>query len=179
MNFFRKLPGKAIVHMLPVLLLGMALGVTTENRPNAAVMLPESPQAAAPADSRQEDSVLERFDVKKGEVTARVPLTAEIREEAALLVQSLGGQAGVFRVDPTDGIVLRVPLKPSLEISKPGFYAFATEVFLFLPEGVPPYILVFSEENEPRIFSLTQSPARLLQLCGWEKDASKLLPSSK
>jgi hypothetical protein len=111
---------------------------------------------------------LERFDVKKGQVTARVPLTAELREEASRLIQSLGGKADTFRIDPKDGAVLRIPLNPSLEIRKPGFYAYATEVFLFLPVGVSPYMLVFSEENEPRIFGLTQPVDRLLRLCGWE-----------
>lgn len=111
--------------------------------------------------------LVERFDVKKGEVTERSPVTPEIRQEAERLIQAMGGHAGTFRVDPKDGIVLRIPLQPSLEIRKPGFYALSTEVFLFLPEGVAPYVLVFSEENEPRLFALGQSADKLLQLCGW------------
>lgn len=119
-------------------------------------------------DAGQDKPEVERFDVKKGQVTARAPVTEAIREEARKLVQSLGGQAETFRADPKDGIVLRIPLKPSLEVRKPGFYAYATEVFLFLPEETAPYMLVFSEENDPRIFALTESAAPLLRSCGWK-----------
>jgi hypothetical protein len=113
-------------------------------------------------------SEIERFDVKKGTVSDRVPSTPEIQEEAGKLIQSLGAAHGIFRADPKDGTVLRIPIQPSQEIRKPGFYAFATEMYLFLPGGEEPYILIFSEENEPRLFAVKHPVDRLLKLCGWE-----------
>lgn len=120
-------------------------------------------QAFAPAASE-----IERFDVRKGTVAARVSSTPDIQEEAGKLLQSLGAAHKVIRADPKDGTVLRIPIQPSQEIRKPGFYAFATEMFLFLPEREDPYILIFSEENEPRLFAVGHPVDRMLQLCGWE-----------
>ncbi len=111
---------------------------------------------------------VERFDVQKGQVTARIPVTPEIQEELSKLAQSASGSAGTFRIDPADGTVLHVPLRPAVEIRQPGFYALAAEAYLFMPTGREPYILFFSEENEPRLFGLTHPVTRLLALCGWE-----------
>lgn len=124
-------------------------------------------QVSAPATTD-----IEKFDVKKGTVTGRHPSSPEIQEEAGKLLHSLGAAHGVLRADPKDGIVLRIPIRPSQEVRKPGFYAFATEMFLFLPKGEDPYILIFSEENEPRLFGIEHPADRLLKLCGWE-DARK------
>lgn len=111
---------------------------------------------------------VERFDVKKGAVIDRVPSSPELQAEAAALIQSLGEANGLVRADPKSGTVLRIPLAPSIEIRKPGFFALATEMFLFLPDGQDPYMLLFSEENEPRIFGVNHPVDRLLKLCGWE-----------
>jgi hypothetical protein len=111
---------------------------------------------------------IERFDVGKGAVIARVESTAELQEEAGKLLQSLKGSLGIFRADPKDGTVLRFPLQPSHEVKLPGFYAFANEMFIFLPRNQEPYVLLFSEENEPRLFSFKYPVERLLRLCGWE-----------
>ncbi|MDF2927696.1 MAG: hypothetical protein K0R57_6610 [Paenibacillaceae bacterium] len=111
---------------------------------------------------------VERFDVHKGEVTARAPCTPELRKEAELLIRSFQDKTDILRIDPENGTVLKIPLEPLLEIRRPGFYAFAAEMFLFLPEGKDPYMLVFTEENQPRLFAMTRPVDRLLQLCGWE-----------
>lgn len=131
----------------------------------AASLLGLAKEAAAPAPTE-----IERFDVAKGAVTARIPSTPELQEEAGKLLASLGGSLGIIRADPKDGTVLRIPLAPSQEVKLPGFYAFATEMFVFLPKGQDPYILLFSEENEPRLFAFRHPVDRLLELCGW-KDA--------
>lgn len=110
---------------------------------------------------------IERFDVKKGQVVARVPVTEELRDEIRKLALSAAGSAGTFRIDPADGTVLHVPLQPALEIRQPGFFALAAEAFVFLPDGREPYILFFSEENQPRLFGLGHSVKHLLALCGW------------
>lgn len=131
----------------------------------AAVLVPPASGEAAEADPQGQ---IERFDVRKGQVTARIPVTAEMQQELSRLAQSASGSAGTFRIDPADGTVLHVPLRPAVEIRQPGFYALAAEAYLFLPKGRDPYILFFSEENEPRLFGLTHSVNRLLTLCGWE-----------
>lgn len=131
---------------------------------SAALVSPAAGEAAQ-ADPQGQ---IERFDVQKGQVTARIPVTAEMQQELSQLAQSASGSAGTFRIDPADGTVLHVPLRPAVEIRQPGFYALAAEAYLFLPKGRAPYILFFSEENEPRLFGLTHSVNRMLALCGWE-----------
>lgn len=130
-----------------------------------AVLVSPAAGEAAEADPQGQ---IERFDVQKGQVTARTPVTAEMQQELSRLAQSASGSAGTFRIDPDDGTVLHVPLRPALEIRQPGFYALAAEAYLFLPKGREPYILFFSEENEPRLFGLKHPVNRLLTLCGWE-----------
>ncbi len=131
----------------------------------SAVLVSSAAGAAAEADPQGQ---IERFDVQKGQVTARIPVTAEMQQELSKLAQSASGSAGTFRIDPDDGTVLHIPLRPALEIRQPGFYALAAEAYLFLPKGREPYILFFSEENEPRLFGLKHPVNRLLTLCGWE-----------
>lgn len=116
---------------------------------------------------------IERFDVGKGAVVARVASSPELQEEASRLLQSLGGSLGIIRADPKDGTVLRIPLRPSQEVKQPGFYAFATEMFVFLPKNQDPYVLLFSEENEPRLFAFHHPVDRLLKLCGWQDARGK------
>lgn len=136
----------------------------------AALLLPFVSPAAGEAATAAADThgQIERFDVRKGQVTARIPVTAEMQQELSRLAQSASGSAGTFRIDPDDGTVLHIPLRPALEIRQPGFYALAAEAYLFLPKGREPYILFFSEENEPRLFGLQHPVNRLLTLCGWE-----------
>lgn len=131
----------------------------------SAVLVSPASGEAAQADPQGQ---IERFDVQKGQVTARIPVTPEIQQELSKLAQSASGSAGTFRIDPADGTVLHVPLRPAVEIRQPGFYALAAEAYLFMPTGREPYILFFSEENEPRLFGLTHPVTRLLALCGWE-----------
>ncbi|WP_438449329.1 hypothetical protein [Gorillibacterium sp. sgz5001074] len=130
-----------------------------------AVSFGTAGEALAPAGSE-----LERFDVAQGAVVSRIPSTPELQAEAGKLLQSLSKAKGLFRADPKDGTVLRIPLQPSQEVKQPGFYAFAAEMYVFLPLGQDPYILLFSEENEPRLFGFDYPVDRLLTLCGW-KDA--------
>jgi hypothetical protein len=131
----------------------------------SAILVSPAAGEAAEADPQGQ---IERFDVRKGQVTARIPVTAEMQQELSRLAQSASGSAGTFRIDPDDGTVLHIPLRPALEIRQPGFYALASEAYLFLPKGREPYILFFSEENEPRLFGLKHPVNRLLALCGWE-----------
>ncbi|RAV03020.1 hypothetical protein [Paenibacillus sp. YN15] len=135
----------------------------------AAVLLLSAGFAAPPAPAPAGQAQIERFDVKKGQVTDRIPITAEMQQELRKLAQSASGSAGTFRIDPPDGTVLHFPLQPAVEIRQRGFFALAAEAYLFLPADREPYILFFSEENEPRLFGLKHPVNRLLALCGWEE----------
>ncbi|MDF2935016.1 MAG: hypothetical protein K0Q90_389 [Paenibacillaceae bacterium] len=133
------------------------------------MLLPGAELHASPADeSASSAAQIERFDVKKGQVVAQLAVTEEIRQELRKLAQSASGSAGTFRIDPGDGTVLHFPLQPALEIRQPGFFALAAEAYLFLPAGREPYMLFFSEENEPRLFGVKHPVKPLLSLCGWE-----------
>lgn len=107
----------------------------------------------------------EIFDVKKGAVVRRLEVTPEIRRETVKLLEAAGGEAGFFRADPTDGKVLRIPLEPGVEVRKKDYHALVTEMFIFLPDGRGPYLLLFSKESEPRIFPVNAPVERLLELC--------------
>ena len=119
-------------------------------------------------ESAVQSGQIERFDVKKGQVVDRIAVTEEIGKELRTLAQSASVSAGTIRIDPADGTVLHFPLQPAVEIRQPGFFALAAEAYVFLPIGREPYILFFSEENEPRLFGLKHPVKALLALCGWE-----------
>lgn len=108
------------------------------------------PAAAALAPSEFQGEV---FDVKKESVTRTFELTEDIQEEAKRWLASISGPAPVVRADPHDGIVVHIPFRPPVPVQQPDFNAIANEVFLFVPKDQKPYLLIFSQENEPRIFA--------------------------
>lgn len=108
---------------------------------------------------------VEVFDVKKGSVVRKLEPTDAIRREAERILASISGQAPLFRADPEDGRIIRIPLAPPVEVTIPGFHALTTEMFVFIPESKQPYVLLFSEENDPRLFAFSHPVQRLQELC--------------
>lgn len=114
------------------------------------LLLQGFPAAAAFAPSEHHGEV---FDVKKESVTRTFELTDEIHAEVKRWLASITGPAPLVRADPDNGIVLHIPLRPPIQVERPDFHASANEVFVFVPKDQKPYLLIFSEQNEPRIFA--------------------------
>ncbi|MFC5447400.1 hypothetical protein [Paenibacillus aestuarii] len=92
----------------------------------------------------------EVFDIQKGEVVRSIPNSNALQKQAKELLASAVGFAGSLRIEPSDGIAIRIPLTPPQKLPNRFVSGTVTEVILFVGRipSYKPTMLVFTKENQ-------------------------------
>jgi Xaa-Pro aminopeptidase len=91
------------------------------------------------------------FDVRQGKVVVLLPNTQEMQEEAKTWIQAVESLSKQAKVEPKDGIVVRIPLQEPVAI-KPEISADrAEEIYVFISQNssAPAKMLVFTQKSQP------------------------------
>jgi hypothetical protein len=106
---------------------------------------------------------VEVFDVIQGRVVKYIDNSLEIQEEVRLWLGSISGLSPQLRVDPEDGIAVKIAINPPISIERNEYSGFITEVFLCVPRNRTPYLLVFTEDGKPLVFLFEHDIAPFLR----------------
>jgi len=111
---------------------------------------------------------VEIFDISKGEVIIKVQSNSEIQREARQYLQRITGIYEKVKAFPENGYIIRVPLKPSVEIKNQllnGYYIYSLdEVFIMFPAQQKPYLLVLDNKYRPFFCNFDCSTDKLLKI---------------
>ncbi|MNT16734.1 hypothetical protein D3C72_1518500 [compost metagenome] len=91
----------------------------------------------------------EVFDIRKGEVVQLIPNSNLLQNQAKHWLSSIIGIAGSFKIEPTEGIAIKIPLTPPFSITNNWINGTVTEVIMFVgkSKNYYPTLLVFTKNN--------------------------------
>jgi len=91
----------------------------------------------------------EVFDIIKGEVVATIPNSDLLQNQVKSLLSSVVGVAGVFRIEPNDGIAIKVKLAPPYRVRNQWITGTVKEVIVIVGRNqtYAPTMLVFMEDH--------------------------------
>ncbi|MBD0384105.1 hypothetical protein [Paenibacillus sedimenti] len=91
----------------------------------------------------------EVFDIRKGDIVLTIPNSNLLQNQVKEWLSSASGIAGSFRIEPSDGIAIKIPLTPPCKIRNKWISGTVTEVILFIGklDTYNPTLLVFTKEN--------------------------------
>jgi hypothetical protein len=91
----------------------------------------------------------EVFDIKKGEVIQTIPNSNTLQNQARHWISSISGVAGSFKIEPTEGIAIKIPLTPPYNVTNNWIKGTVTEVVMFVGKSTTyyPTLLVFTKDN--------------------------------
>lgn len=96
----------------------------------------------------------EVFDITKGEVVLTIPNSNSLQKLVKDWLSSASGIAGSLRIEPTNGIAIKIPLTPPYKVQNKWITGTVTEVIMFVGESKTyyPTLLVLTKENHPVAF---------------------------
>lgn len=91
----------------------------------------------------------EVFDIEKGEVVQTINNPTNLQSEVEKWLSSITGPVGSFKIEPDNGIGIKIELAPPLKISNQWIIGTVTQVVLFVSrtETYYPTLFIFTKEN--------------------------------
>ena len=113
------------------------------------------------------NGVVEIFDVSKGEVIKKIPLSDEIQKAATGYLDRISSVYGKFKPFPDDGYIVKIPLTPSVKVQSNllndyNIY-FVKEVFILFPKQSKPYLLILDPKSRPLFYNFEGDAKSLLK----------------
>jgi hypothetical protein len=92
----------------------------------------------------------EVFDIRKGEVVLTIPNSNSLQNQVKGWLSSASGIAGSFRIEPNDGIAIKIQLTPPFKVQNKWITGTVTEVIMFVgrTQTYYPTMLVFTKEDQ-------------------------------
>lgn len=92
----------------------------------------------------------EVFDIQKGEVVKTINHSASLQKEVENWLSSIAGPVGSMRIEPINGIGIKIELAPPLKVENQWLNGTVTEVVLLLSqtETYYPTLLIFTKEHQ-------------------------------
>ncbi|MDF2714406.1 MAG: hypothetical protein K0R28_1331 [Paenibacillus sp.] len=132
-----------------------------------SVMVPEHGGAASAAESSRPlsgwtaagmttASPVQLFDVVRGQVIRSLPNSPVFRRAGESWIASIRGAWGGFRLDPTSGYVLKVPLEPPLNVNNGWYRGEVTELYVMWDPATPhdTRLMLLGRGGSPRMFTI-------------------------
>lgn len=101
--------------------------------------------------------------IESNEMIKSVPINSDIQAEVAHIISKIDDVVKKFRPIPGKGIMMKIPLEPSIEIDNKFLTSLIDEVIIIIPEEESPYLLVFDDENRSWFFSFSTTLDTLLK----------------
>lgn len=110
----------------------------------------------------QNNQQIEIFEINKGKVAKRVPLNAEIQEEAAKYLKEITGVFVKYNPIPVQGFMIKVPLEPNIMVKNQWFNDLVDEVVIIFSGDEEPYLMVHDNENSMHFYTFKGDTDKLL-----------------
>jgi hypothetical protein len=91
----------------------------------------------------------EVFDIQKGDVVKTIKNTASLQREVEKWLSSIVGHVGSLKIEPDNGIAIKIELAPPLKVNNQWLIGTVTEVVLFVSQSDTyyPTLLIFTKEK--------------------------------
>lgn len=114
---------------------------------------------------------IEIFDITKGEVIQKTPVSSLIQKEVEGYLDKVTGVYVKAKAFPDKGYIIRVPFDPATEVKNTWLsdYGIKTvdQVFILFPEEDVPYLLVLDENRRPFFYNFEGNTKALLEMLGF------------
>lgn len=105
--------------------------------------------------SASERSSIEIFSIADAEVIFFAEKNESIQKEMEALLASVHDVVKKVQPIPSKGIILKIPLEPSVMIVNEWMEDLVDETFIFFPEEKDePFLLIFDQENRSHFFQI-------------------------
>lgn len=96
---------------------------------------------------------IELFDIEKNEIIKTTKPNLLIQLEVEKIIKEIDDIVRKLKPIPDKGYMIRISLKPSLQLENQWVYALIDEVIIIIPEDEEPYLLIFDDENRTHFFT--------------------------
>lgn len=96
---------------------------------------------------------IELFDIEKNEIIKTTKPNRKIQLEVEKIIEEIDDIVRKLKPIPDKGYMIRIPLKPSIQLENQWVYALIDEVIIIIPEDEEPYLLLFDDENKTHFFT--------------------------
>lgn len=135
---------------------------TSEPAPDPPIQLLEQlewssiPTIFTEQESRQNNNMIQIFDVEKGRVILSVANRNSFQKEAAKWLSDITSLAPEVQPDMKAKYIARVPLQPAQQVNAGNVQLLASVVFLFYYQdpNMEPLLLIFDSNNRPYFFHI-------------------------
>jgi hypothetical protein len=89
------------------------------------------------------------FDIKKGEIIHTIKNSNSLQNQVKEWLSKADSTAGALRIEPSEGIAIKIPLLPPYKVKNDLITGTVTEVVMFISPSKTyfPTLLVFTKEN--------------------------------
>ncbi|MBL0385359.1 hypothetical protein JJB07_01755 [Tumebacillus sp. ITR2] len=103
------------------------------------------------------------YDVKKQEVVKKIDNTPALQQEAKKWLDTVTGLSPRVNLGTDKGLIVKIPMDPPTRADNQWMNAQITEINLILRPGEKPAMLLFTEENLPKVFEFTHDVGKFLR----------------
>ncbi|KEO83417.1 hypothetical protein [Tumebacillus flagellatus] len=103
------------------------------------------------------------FDVKKQEVVKKIDNTPALQAEAKNWLGTITGLSPRVHLGMDKGLVVKIPMDPPTRVENQWMNDEITEIDLILRPGEKPAMLLFSEDNQARVFEFSHDVDKFLR----------------
>jgi hypothetical protein len=111
----------------------------------------------------QANKYVEIFDINIGNVVKRVKSNQVIQSKAESYLREITGMYTKVKAIPDNGYIIRIPLKPAVNVKNQWLNSRVEELFVIFTEQVKPYLLVLDDEKRPVFYTFDGSTEDLLR----------------
>lgn len=111
---------------------------------------------------------IEIFDVSEGKVVQHITNTPEIQQEIRKMLDTINGYDPKIQGNPENGIIIKIPVEPSVEVKNQWFNDWVSEILLFVSAAEEPRILLFTDENRSIFVQFTHDVQPFLSKIGYD-----------
>ncbi|RXJ04493.1 hypothetical protein DS745_03675 [Anaerobacillus alkaliphilus] len=101
--------------------------------------------------------------IESDEIIKSVPINPNIQSEVEHIISKIDDVVKKFRPIPDKGVLMKIPLEPSININNQFLNTLIDEVIIIIPEDENPYLLVFDDENRSWFFTFSTPLNKLLK----------------
>ncbi|MDR4890271.1 hypothetical protein RGU12_22475 [Fredinandcohnia sp. QZ13] len=104
------------------------------------------------------------FDINQDMVIKHLPVSTDIQQEVEYILKGINGVYVKYNPIPNTGLMIRIPLEPTIMVRTQWFDDLVDEVTLIFTDQESPYLMVFDDENKPYFLTFKGDTIKLLTL---------------
>ncbi|WP_010281266.1 hypothetical protein [Bacillus timonensis] len=112
----------------------------------------------------QTNQQIQIFDINQAKVVKHVAINPNIHQEVETFLKNINGVYVKYNPIPAKGIMIRIPVEPTIMIRNKWFDDLVDEVTIIFPEQEKPYLMLFDDENKPYFLTFKGNTAKILEL---------------